>query len=470
MANIGLGIGSFINGLTSGVNAARQWDQADQLQKIRERQLSIMENQDRRAEDKAKLDAENNAQDRKWKQEDRDSVEEEKTKNEPIKDAQRKSILTGLNDASAERDAKSAAGSAAQKEMDANPGKYGSFEDAYRAVAVPKIQQHYLSRGETDKADAFGKWSNDKRTEAGIKSFGNFSNSIAVGDWGGATKHLQSIFDDPAYMAPHGYKIGVEPIRDDSGKQIGVRGTTTGPDGQTQTKDFTDPGQLYQFVSPIINPHSAFEWAKTVHDNEIAAKSQRASERNKLSDQIELEGFKQQGQADLKSMEIAGKIAEKRADGIGMDPKEYTKAVLDMSKNMADNGMLSKPDANGKSVPMSAEEAIAAAADRVDQAVIRQKTQGATPGARPIMPGAQTTPQVAPSRQVPLFARAQPPAPAAPDAQPAAAQPPAQAPAAPQQAQQPQGLTVEQQYAQKYGAPLYYNPDEVDMWRRQRGI
>lgn len=47
-------------------------------------------------------------------------------------------------------------------------------------------------------------------------------------------------------------------------------------------------------------------------------------------------------------------------------------------KNVTDNGMLTKVMPDGKSAPMTAEEAIAAASDRVDQAMMRQRSESST--------------------------------------------------------------------------------------------
>lgn len=331
MSNMGIGIGSFIQGLANGANVARQWDKQDQEAKFKERQLSILENADKRATAKDSRDAANQDQDRQWKAEDRSA-------NAPILAAQRRSALGALSDADAEKEAKKSAGEEATAAFKSDPNRYGSVTEAYRQIAVPKVKQFYLSQGDTAKADAFEKWANDKRIENGIETVGKLEQSFQRGDWDAVSKHYNSLMSDGAYVPQTGFKYSAEPIKGKDGKVVGLRATTTSPDGESANEDFTDITQVHQKLMPMISPQTMFEFGKHQYEQEQATKAERAKSQNKLVNDITLEGVKNQNQADLKRMEIAGKIAEERAKALGPQGiKDYANGVLQVMKLQSEN-------------------------------------------------------------------------------------------------------------------------------------
>lgn len=509
MSNFGIGIGNFLEGIAKGAQLRSENDLA-------ERKLKLLEGRDAR-------DAESDALNMKKTQADIDYQTSERSAQAPILKAQRDATLTGLNDDAEMRSTFRSGSESAKSEYEAAKSKsifvgkdaagnptyavdgqkassaddalklfeqrHGTFMDSYRTKMLPQIVQGYLKRGDVKSAEAFEKWNNQKGVEKATQDYGRMMQSFALGDWDGVNKHLNSIVKNGDYLSQDHHDASAEPIIKD-GQTVGLRikykNRTTNSES---SKDFDDMNEFHQFAATMVAPDAAFEQGKADYAASVAAKQEKAKSANKLANDLTLEGVKNQNAVDIKQMEIAGKIAEKRADEFGLDPKDYTKAVLDMTKNMADNAMLMKVGPDGKSVPMTAEESIAAASDRVDQAIARQR------GGRSIFPSSPgASAQIAPVRRRPaIFSRqaqagaldaetqkliGTPESRAASRGQRAALgasfpllrsgeRPAASAPPA---GQTPidRPLTISEQYAQKYGLPLYFTQEDVDAVLRQR--
>ncbi|RTL88116.1 MAG: hypothetical protein EKK29_05955 [Hyphomicrobiales bacterium] len=333
-AGIGNGIGAFMAGLAGGVKTAADMENERIKSDYYRRHMDLLESADKRAASKEDRDALlderkmallENADKRSAAEADRTAADY--SANAPLLAAKRAAGLTELNDAADERSAKQAAGQEAVADFRSNPQKYGSFAEAFRAVALPKIQEHYLSKGDTATADAFSTWADKQEIKDGINNVGRINQSLLSNDWDGASKHLNTLMKDKSYLPDTGWKRSFDPIKDKDGKTIGLRLTSTAPDGKSENVDSTDIADVYGKLMPMISPQTAFEFSKKQYEDQQAAKSERAKGLNKLSDEIDLERVKS-----------ASRIAEERAKALGpQGMKDYSTGVLQVMKYQSEN-------------------------------------------------------------------------------------------------------------------------------------
>ncbi|MBS4050223.1 MAG: hypothetical protein KGZ69_03355 [Methylomonas sp.] len=389
MASYGAGIGAFINGLASGANVARQWDKQDQEQRFKERQLGILESANKRAESKDARDAANDAQDRQWAAEDRAI----KT---PVIAAQSRSILSGLADVEAEKEAKKSAGAEANKAFSENPAKYNNnFDEAFNSVYVPKVRQFYLSKGDTANADAFTAWTDKKEVKDAVKTVGGISQALTVGDWDKAINNINSTFNNKDYIFDTGWKRAAEPVKDKDGKTVGMRFTSTSPDGnKTGGADITDAGDASVKSMSMLSPHTAYEFAKSAYDRKVAEQAETNKSTSKLANDIVLDRMRSHYKMDEREQDSALKIIEESAKRDGFDPKEVTNQALNLLKTDMENGnpILGTRGKDGKIVPPSGGEALRLATDKVIEtrrSISNQQSAatGSTPQGGMVNPG-----------------------------------------------------------------------------------
>lgn len=467
MAGLGYGIGSFLEGLSKGAAVGNQMRRQDTEDALNERRMKLLEDQSQRSAKESDLNL-------KVKQADFDNSQADRTANAPLLAAQRQSQLTTLNDDAATRSTIKDATAAGQADYDAEKAKsiavgkdaqgnpvytvdgqaaaskdeaeslfeknHGTAMDHIRTKMIPAAVQSYIKRGDLASADRFQKWSDDKDVQNGIEDLGRATQSLKMGDWDGATKSLNKVAQNGSYVSQDHHGMAFEPIKDDSGKTTGVRMSYTDKaSGQKFSRDFANADEAIHAAGAYLSPQAAFEQQKTDYAATQAAKAEEQKAKNDAAKQITVEAAKSANKMEEDRMKSALTVAEKFAENQGyQDPKEFANSTRDMMKNMADNDMLKVKvtDANGNRVQnrdgstkmrdMTAEEAVAAAAQRVHQVNMAARQQGAPQGvipqqAAPQQPGRVVAPagrsimgaQAAPGptaappprRQLPFFAQ-----------------------------------------------------------------
>jgi hypothetical protein len=464
MPNYGIGIGSFLDGLTKGMALKNQQDQQKVTNDLNERRMKLSEGQDARA-------AQSDALSLKKAQTDLDNSQADRAATAPILAAQRKVQLDNLNDESEQRATVRSGTDQAQKDYAAekaksiivgkddagNPTyavdgekaasaddadklfeqKHGAFMDAYRTRVVPKIINGYLKRGDVKSAEAFQKWSDNKGVESATQDYGRMMQSATMGDWDGATKYLNSMATNGDAISQDRHKLVATPIKDKDGKTSGIHvDYKDNVSGQTFGRDFSDMDEFHKYAATLMSPDSLFEQGKADLAAHQAAQAEKAKGLNKLANDITLANVNSNNKMDEDQLKSKLNIAEEFAKNNGyQNPKEFANSTRDMLKNMADNDMLKtnvvgddgkpvlKSDGTPKTRNMTADEAVTAAANLVHQTNIASRQQGAQtvgvvpqPAAAPgrsIMPqgapagAAVTQPTLAPPprRQLPFFAQ-----------------------------------------------------------------
>ncbi len=378
MANFGIGIGSFLDGFVKGANVRNDWDRQAKSDAREDRRLDMAETrmaQDKEASDRNyQLDVDQfqhtksigdfnrmiKGDEHRWSAEDRAAEA-------PVKAAERQQRLQGYQDTQSLRDAATAgyersigayqdavgkAKASVQEAPQAASGPQFTFNgqtfktrqeaeaaaesavpDAlqfYTKYGVPQIQDAYLKSGDPEKASAYGKWAQNEYVQAGMQDVYRLYGAMQLGDWGGANRHLNSLFRNPGYMDLSNIDGKISPITDGDGNPQGIRiDYKDRQTGQAVSRDITDMGEFQQTVLAIVRPEAVFEHNTRQLDAAVGMKQTMAEENYKLGNQILLEQAK----------------AEAKRKGLP-DPEEelIRKRVADLERTDMQFAALSGPE------------------------------------------------------------------------------------------------------------------------------
>lgn len=225
MANFGIGIGAFADGLLKGINTGRAINQdkanaednADR-KKLRDLQFKQLEQE---VGDKQQF-------------RDTASAAAESAKTTRSADIQKAMTPTsngtwkvGDKEYSSEAEATQAA-----------DGQVGSFMDYYMKTSVPKMQEHWAATGQVDKAQALGKWMEDENVKKGTKAWAGAVRSFQTGDRDGFKKNLMAAYNQQGYFDDGVEATGIEDKKNDKGQLTGYTIKFKGADGKETSQDF----------------------------------------------------------------------------------------------------------------------------------------------------------------------------------------------------------------------------------------
>ncbi|KEP68806.1 hypothetical protein DL1_08440 [Thioclava dalianensis] len=199
--------------------------------------------------------------------------------------------------------------SAAQRERGTQ-----SFMTYYRENAAPKIEQYYLSQGDTQKADAWRKWMDAGQTKKHLKYWAGAVQAAAVGDDQGFIDGLLGAYDqiDDGYTILRD-KSGL--IKDDNGNITGAKVTFKDQNtGRVFSQDMSQ-GDIVQQGIYALSPEQMFE---TLYAQTTAATAARAKQQAGDQDfnrKVQLEVLKSQLSGNgMTQKDIVGKVmAEAKA-------------------------------------------------------------------------------------------------------------------------------------------------------------
>ena len=527
MSGFGMGLGSFLDGMTKGAALGNQMQQQSISNDLNERRMKLTEGQDARS---AQSDAQNLLQGKTIF----DNAQSDRTANAPILEATRSAQLGGLQDAAALRDLTQKATDAANNDYstrkaasikqttgaDGKPAwsvdgeaaasaedadsiferKNGSAADNWAKDVVPKIVLGHLKNGDIAGAKLLQNFTDQNGVQNAMKDYGRMSQALHMGDYDAATKYFNSMASNGDYINQDRHNIRLEQVKGEDGKPTGAMRMTYKDKvgGNAHTQDFTNMDEFNNLAITMAAPENALKLAQDDLAAQRASKAAKATANQKLAGDITLEGVKNQGQMDIKRLEGANAIATELAKGTSDKNALQEKINLWKSMNEGNGTPFMKDDGTGKKVDMTPAEQ-AALVDTTYQGL--RGTQGgalgampqqqvptaATPTTRPNLPQSNQTTRVPASRSLKnwfnagTFTQFGPPDGQSADEQPPAAQKSistfasdlaarnAQLAASRKSAadaERNRPLTVDEQYAVKRGYPKEMTPDEVDASER----
>lgn len=140
--------------------------------------------------------------------------------------------------------------------------KARTFMQIYRAEAVPEIVQHYLERGDLEKARAFDEWARSEDTREGMEAWAKGAFAASKGDLEGFLDHMADSYNADGY-----YDDGYEMVREGSGFTKAPDGSIIGGKitlrdkrtGKTRVETFEGSDELIEMGITKLAPESAFD-------------------------------------------------------------------------------------------------------------------------------------------------------------------------------------------------------------------
>lgn len=221
--------------------------------------------------------------------------------------------------------------------------KARTFMQVYRAEAVPEIVNHYLKRGDIDRAKAFDAWAKSEDTKDGMEAWAKGVHAATAGDEEGFLDHMIDAYNADGY-----YDDGYEIDRKGSGFTKSPDGTIIGGrltlrdkrTGATRVQTFDDTEDLWEMGVNQLSPESVFETGLAQVESARAFEKTQAEEELKHQRAIELEGVKAGFKGKTPEEEIAATYeALSKEDPMGngfnaLPEAEKQKAVLARIQSM----------------------------------------------------------------------------------------------------------------------------------------
>lgn len=208
MANFGIGLGSFLSGVAQGADAYANIQNARSRQKLTDMQVSNLEKEQQSKQGAVDLAAQ------------------------------------GADEARAKTD-----------------GTIDNVMNYYMQNTAPKLQQYWLSQGDIDKANAFGKWIQDDNVKQGMKYGAGMIRAAQIGDPDAVMDNMVKLYNQPGYFEDGLSAVKAETRRDKDGNATGwditLRDNKT---GKESTHSFNSMDDIYKTAMQFGDPKNVFEY------------------------------------------------------------------------------------------------------------------------------------------------------------------------------------------------------------------
>lgn len=263
MANFGIGLGSFLSGVAQGADAYANIQNARSRQKLTDMQVSNLEKEQQSKQGAVDLAAQ------------------------------------GADEAKANTD-----------------GKIDNVMNYYMQNTAPKLQQYWLSQGDMDKANAFGKWIQDSNVQQGMKYGAGMIQGAQQGNPELVMDNMVKLYNQPGYFEDGFSAVKADVRRDKDGNASGWDITLkNNKTGKETTHSFNSMDDIYKTAMQFGDPKNVFEYGmqqlKAGQDAQVAiAKEDRALKVDDYKAARD-QNYKLEGQNNESQL----RQAEKRAEG-----------------------------------------------------------------------------------------------------------------------------------------------------------
>lgn len=302
MANFGIGIGAFMNGMAQGMNAVNNMQDAKDRKRLRDIQFQQLE-QD--AADKQAL---------------RDVTQQGASDARAARQGDiGKSIIRGTDVSSGVAVPTFKVGDqtfATEKEANAAAEKQvGSFMDYYMKTSVPKLQEHWLSTGHVDKAQAIGKWLEDENVKKGVKAWAGAVRAFQVGDRNGFKNNLIAAYNQKGYFDDGMTAESIDDVTNDKGQLLGYKIKFKDAQGKVTEQQF-DGDDVANMALNALSPeqvlsHGMDQLKQAQAARAELAKEERAYNRDLSKIQVQ-QGNTLEAQNNKAALDAAAKAEERR--------------------------------------------------------------------------------------------------------------------------------------------------------------
>ncbi len=263
MANFGIGLGSFLSGVAQGADAYANIQNARSRQKLTDMQVSNLEKEQQSKQGAIDLAAQ------------------------------------GADEAKANTD-----------------GKMDSVMNYYMQNTAPKLQQYWLSQGDMDKANAFGKWIQDTNVQQGMKYGAGMIQAAQQGNPDAVMDNMVKLYNQPGYFEDGFSAVKADVRRDKDGNAAGWDITLkNNKSGKETTHSFNSMDDIYKTAMQFGDPKNVFEYGmqqlKAGQEAQLSAAKEGRDWQRKLTEKEIDQNYKLEGQNNESQL----RQAEKRAEG-----------------------------------------------------------------------------------------------------------------------------------------------------------
>lgn len=214
--------------------------------------------------------------------------------------------------------------------------------DFFMKNAVPKIQEKYLQQGDPEKANAWGEWAKQRKSQNLMLDWAGMKRESDLGNMEKASDYAFKLYKN--YDDGHS-PVSKEVVKNDAGEAIGfnvkLRNDSTGE----ETMQYIDNKKIVDLGLAGLSPDKIFElsWTKQANkEKAVDAEAMRQRERKeKLSDTLTVEKYKGDREQNKIDAQSAAKLDEirltKALESSNIGKKEQAK-ISSQVQVLKDNG------------------------------------------------------------------------------------------------------------------------------------
>lgn len=262
MANFGIGLGSFMSGVAQGADAYANIQNARSRQKLTDMRVNELDRESKSKQGAIDISAQ------------------------------------GADEAAAKTD-----------------GQIDNVMNYYMQNTAPKLQQYWLSQGDMDKANAFGKWIQDANVQQGMKYGAGMIRGAQMGDPNVVMDNMVKLYNQPGYFDDGMSAVKADVRRDKDGNAAGWDITLKNDKtGKETTHSFNSMDDIYKTAMQFGDPKNVFEYGmdQLKAGQKITAESAKEQRdwQRKLSEKEIDQNYKLEGQNNESQLRRAEKSAE----------------------------------------------------------------------------------------------------------------------------------------------------------------
>lgn len=317
MANFGIGLGAFMNGMSQGMQTYSNLQDAKDRREIRAIQLKQLKQDD--ADKQALRDVNTQGAEDAKAARAADVAKAVEVGSAPSADGT-KTIPTF-----------SVGGKSYKTQEEANAAadkQVGSFMEYYMKTTVPKMQEHWLKTGQTDKAEALGKWLENEDVKKGAKAWAGAVRSFQLGDRDGFKKNLMAAYNQQGYFDDGTKAVSIDDVKNDKGALVGYSIKFRNADGTERVQQY-DGNDVGRMALNALSPTEVLSYGMDQLKQAAATRAELAKEgRAEARDMRKLEvqqGNTLEGQANQSQLRMAEE-AQKQRLGISTKSDPVAKA------------------------------------------------------------------------------------------------------------------------------------------------
>lgn len=305
MANFGIGLGAFMNGLTGGMQAYNQMQESKDRKRLRDIQFKQLE------------------QDATDKQELRDTMRSGADAARTARQADIAGMVkpgetVGPDGVATPSFSVGGKTYKTQEEATAAADKQvGSFMDYYLKTSVPKMQEYWMKNGQIDKAQALTKWMEDENVKKGAKAWAGAVRAFQTGDREGFKTNLMAAYNQQGYFDDGMTATKIDDVKNDKGQLTGYAITFRDANGKETTQNY-DGDDVARLGLNALSPTEVLSYGMDQLKQANAARADLAKEQRGFQRDVTKLGIQQQNtlesQANQSQLRQAEE-AEKRRNG-----------------------------------------------------------------------------------------------------------------------------------------------------------